>query len=247
MKMPLKILAKDKAEAEVYVYDYIGEYWGEGISAKAFVDEINKLDVATIHLHINSGGGDVFEGAAMYNALLRHKATVVTHIDSLAASAASILAMAGNTIEISGNAFLMIHNPWSIAVGDAADMRHEAELLDTMEATYAKTYAIRSNGKTSSEKFREMMIAETWLNAEQAVETGLADTVTEPLQMAAKLDLSRFGYKNTPKNLLVNKAQPFQIPELDARLVKIDATMKKLSTALAGRRGKTSSYRRDSI
>lgn len=237
-KMPLKILAKNPREAEVYVYDEIGEYWGEGISAKDFVREINALKVDVIHLHINSPGGNVFDGSTMYNALRQHKGRVVVHVDGLAASAASLLAMSGDEIQISGNAFFMIHNPWTIAAGDAAAFRKAAGELDLLSEVYAKTYAGRTGRKSSYEEIVRLMDSETWMNADMALSLGFADSITEPLDIAAKFDFSRYKYKNVPE---ATKEQSVLPPELArrARLASMDMTVTRIQTAPANRQSTT--------
>src|SRR6185369_10879333 len=120
-----RMLAKGKDNAEIYLYGVIGGDWfGEGVTAKQFADDLKKLgNVKTIDLRINSEGGSVFDGKAMYSLLNEHPAKVVTHIDGLAASAASFLAMAGDEIEIAEGAFVMIHNAYTIAMGDARELR----------------------------------------------------------------------------------------------------------------------------
>ena len=129
-------------EAEISIYDSIG---GFGVSANEFIDELKGLgDVETINLRIASGGGSIVEGNTIFNALKRHSAKVVTHVDSLAASMASVIAMAGDEIHMAANALLMIHNPWTMSMGGAEQLRKDADLLDKMEANIRTSYA-RSN------------------------------------------------------------------------------------------------------
>ena len=133
MKTAKWTVKAEAGEAEVWLYDEIGEnWWGEGISAKAFIDELNGLPLAvqTVRVRINSPGGDVFDGFAMYQALLRHRAKIIVEIDALAASAASVVAMGGSEIRMADTSLLMVHDPWSYAMGSAADMRAMADLLD---------------------------------------------------------------------------------------------------------------------
>src|SRR3954469_2359119 len=112
------IVAKSADEADVMIYDIIG--WET--TAKQFVTDLKALDAKTINLRINSPGGDVFEGVAIYTALKEHPAKVITHVDGLAASMASIIMLAGDEVHIAKNAFVMIHNAWSWATGDAAEL-----------------------------------------------------------------------------------------------------------------------------
>src|SRR5690554_2535403 len=131
-------------EAEVWLYDEIGEdWWGDGMSAKAFIEDLMALpsSVETIVVRINSPGGDVFEGFAMYQALLRHRAKIVTAIDALAASAASVVAMAGDEINAATTSMVMVHDPWSIGIGNAEDFRQLADTLDQVTESIVAAYA----------------------------------------------------------------------------------------------------------
>lgn len=192
------IKAKGDKQAEILLYDEIGNGFFGGVGAKEFVKDLTALGaLSEINLRINSPGGSVFEGMAIYNALVRNKAKVNVHVDGLAASIASVIAMAGDEINIAENALMMIHNPWTLAMGDSDELRKNAELLDKLRDSMLALYVKRT---TSDEKaISDMLNAETWLNAEEAKETGFADNITETLEMAAKFDLSRF--KNTPATL----------------------------------------------
>ena len=146
-------------------------------------------DVSTLDIRLCSIGGYVSDGWAIYNALARHPATKVVTVEGLAASMASIIAMVGDTIIMPNNSYLMIHNPYSVAVGDADDMRAAADLLDHMQGVAAQVYADRSGQPL--DVVQNMMDAETYLDAEQAVALGFADQVEQPLKVAASMDLSR--------------------------------------------------------
>lgn len=187
------------SQFEYFIYEDIGT---PGISAKTFELDIKTLRAGAgdiINLRINSGGGSVFDGIGIYNALRRHPSKIIVSIDGLAASAASLIAMAGDTIEISASAYLMIHNPWiGGASGGANDLRKAAEDLDRLTQTFLAAYVARAKGRLSAERCKELMDAETWLNAQEAVSFGLADQVTEPLDMAACVSLTKFGYSNVP-------------------------------------------------
>lgn len=187
------IKAKSDDVAEVWIYDEIGEDWlGEGITAKRFVEEVNALEVPEIALHINSPGGSVFDGQAIYTALKRHSARVTTYIDGIAASIASVVAMAGDTIVMPSNTMLMIHEPWAVALGNSADMRKMADTLDKVGETILNVYAERSD--KPREEIAAAMAAETWLTAADALEYGFADEVTNEMRIAANFDLSRFRH-----------------------------------------------------
>lgn len=196
-------MAGSKA-AEIFLYDEIGGGFFGGISAKQFADDLKDLGkVDTINVRINSPGGDVFEGIAIFNQLKRHPANVIIDIDGLAASIASIVAMAGDQINMAKNAMIMIHEPFAISAGTAADFRRQADLMDTVKGTLVKTYADRT-GMDEGE-LSDLLAAETWMTAEDAKANGFVDTVTEDLQMAARFDLSHF--RNPPKNLARAKPQ----------------------------------------
>lgn len=183
--------------AEVYIYDQIGEDWfGEGVTAKKFVEELNALKVARIDLHLNSPGGSVFDGVAIHNALLRHQATVTTYIDGLAASIASIIALAGERVVMADNALFMIHNPWGVAYGDSEELRKYADTLDKIRDTLVNTYAAKTG--MGRDEIVAALNAETWYTAQEAQAAGFVDEVSAPLQIAASFDLARFGYRHAP-------------------------------------------------
>lgn len=215
-----------KKALEVYIYDAIGDFWGEGISAKRFADDIRAAgQVDLITVRINSPGGLMFDGIAMYNVLDRHPARVEVDVDGMALSAASIVAMAGDEIRIAANAMMMIHNPQSIALGDADAMRHEAEVLDQAKVGLVNTYAARSAG--DAKEISDMMDAETWFTAQEAVDAGLADVVTGELAIAACFDPTR--YRNVPARLkaLANRRSP--TPALDLYTARIAAQARRLN------------------
>lgn len=160
--------------AEVFVYGDIGG-WMDGIGAEEFARELKALKVTDITARINSGGGSVFEGQAIYNSLVNHPARVNVVIDGIAASIASVIAMAGDNISITEGSHIMVHKPWSMAVGDANSMRKEAEVLDSLESGIIDIYAART-GK-SREKLEKWVSEETWFKGAAAVDAGFADNV----------------------------------------------------------------------
>lgn len=178
--------------AEIYVYDEIS-YWG--VTANDFVRDLQGIDRDRIVLHINSPGGDVFDGIAIYNSLRQHKAHITTQVDGLAASIASIIAMAGDEIIMGQYSQMMIHNALGAVYGNAADMRELADLLDKTSNTLAQVYADRSG--TPIEGWLALMDAETWFTGDEAVEAGLASRVMEnTARVENKFDLSMFKFKN---------------------------------------------------
>jgi len=182
--------------AEISIYDEIGAY---GVSAKAFLADLGKLpDKAPLTLRLNSPGGSVFDAVAIYNALQRHTGNVTVSIDGIAASAASYIAMAGDEIIMPENAFLMIHDPSGMVMGTAADMRDMAEALDKIGGSLLRGYAAKS-GKAEKD-IAKLMAKETWLDAAEALEMGFADTMAEPVKIAASFNVSRF--QNTPPEIV---------------------------------------------
>lgn len=181
-------------KATVHIYDAIGGWFG--VDAQQMVSEINALDVDDIEVHINSPGGSAFDGIAIRNTLRQHEAKVTTVVDGLAASAASIIALAGDTVVMSGGSQMMIHDASGICMGNASDMRDVAVVLDKISNSLAEMYAAKAGGTT--EDWRETMRAETWYTASEAVAAGLADRVDvdEPADedATARFDLTFFAY-----------------------------------------------------
>jgi ATP-dependent protease ClpP protease subunit len=167
-----RISNADAPAAQVHVYDAIG---GFGLGAAQFVQDLAGITSKSIDLHINSPGGDVFDAIAMHAALVNHPATVNTYVDGVAASAASFLAMAGDTIGIEKPAKMMIHDASGLTLGNEADHRQMADLLGQISDTIAGMYADRAGGTVAD--WRDAMRAETWYSAPQAVAAGLADRV----------------------------------------------------------------------
>jgi ATP-dependent protease ClpP protease subunit len=170
---------KASASSDVYIYDEIG-YWG--VTAQDFVDDLKSVKSKAITVHINSPGGEVWDGLAIYDALKNHPADVTVRITALAASAASFIAMAGDKVIIGNNAQMMIHDAMAVAVGNPSDMRSMAELLDRQSDNIADIYARRAGG--TADEWRTRMSANgadgTWYFGQEAVDIGLADEVTDP-------------------------------------------------------------------
>lgn len=176
--------------ASVHIYDEIGYF---GVTAQDFVRDLQAIDADRLELHISSPGGDVFDGIAIMNALKQHKAEVTVVVDSLAASIASVIAMAGDRVLMAKNATLMIHEASGLSIGNADDMRQMADLLDKVSANIASIYADRAGG--DAEEWRTRMRAETWYSAEEAVKAGLADELLGADKPAENTwDLSIFNY-----------------------------------------------------
>ena len=167
-------------ETTVTLYDEIGAF---GAGSKEFLADLGKLAGQHIHLRINSPGGSVIEGTAIYNALRRHEGGLTVHIDAMAASMASVIAMAGSPVFMADNALLMIHNPWTVSMGESKDLRKEADLLDKLKVNLRNAY-VRKTG-INAEEIGAMMDAETWLDAVEAVALGFADAIEEGVAAAA--------------------------------------------------------------
>tara|TARA_R110002153_G_scaffold45240_1_gene127604 strand:+ start:663 stop:1397 length:735 start_codon:yes stop_codon:yes gene_type:complete len=197
--------------ADVFIYDVVGDSW-TGNDALTVVKDINALDVENINLRINSPGGSVFDGMAIFNALLNHKAKVTTHIDGVAASIASVIALAGDDIVMSENAMFMIHNPWTLTAGSSAELRKEADVLDQVKETILNTYASRTGGERDD--LSVAMDEETWYTASEALKAGFITKVDKASKIAACADettLSALGITKTPSNLLA-QSEPDQLP-----------------------------------
>ena len=199
--MPANIRFINKGKTgEIWLYDQVGEGWFGGMSAKTFVAEMNKLGkVDVINLHINSPGGSVFDGVAIYNSLKSHPARIEVDVDSVAASIASLIAMSGDEIRMAANSMMMIHDPMGVAVGSADDMRKTADLLDQVKGVIASTYAKRT-GKKESE-VAALMTEETWMTAAEAQDMGFADAVTAEQRIAACAGFDFSNFKRTPAQL----------------------------------------------
>ncbi len=177
-KAQLTVAAPVNGVATIRLYDVIDSYGGFwGISAMEVAEALAGLgaDVTEIRLHINSPGGEIFEGVAIKNVLRAHHAKVVAVVDGLAASAASFIAVSMDETVMGPNTQLMIHDGWGWCIGPAADMRKTADLLDHLSDNIAAMYAAKAGGST--EDWRAAMLEETWYSAEEAVEAGLADRV----------------------------------------------------------------------
>ena len=197
IKAAAKAADSEPTIAEVYIYGNIGDRWNEdGVIASDLVRDLAALEADQITLRINSYGGSVPDGLAIYNALKRHKATVAVHIDGVAISCASYIAMAGDTITMAKNAQMMIHAPWSFAGGNAVELREQADILDRYAKAMASAYADKS-GKTYEDALAILTDGKDhWFLADEALAEGFADAVGDEIAVAASLassfDLSRF-------------------------------------------------------
>jgi len=207
---------KDPKKAELLLYGVIENYswWGDEVTPKQFKNDLDELgDIDELNVYINSEGGDVFAAQAIYSMIKRHEATVNVYIDGLAASAASVIAMAGDNVYMPANAMMMIHNPWTVALGNSDEFRKIADDLDKIRESIVATYEAKTGLETK--KIEKFMDKETWFTAEEAFEYGFADEIEQEKKVAASLkggiltlngqviNLSR--YKNPPKMIVLKE------------------------------------------
>jgi len=211
---------KDDAPAEVSIYEEIG-LWG--VTAKEFIFDLNRAKGRDLNLTIHTPGGEVIDGLAIYNALRKHDGKVNVTIDAYAASMGSVIALAGDSVRIVDNGFVFVHNPLTLAVGNAAEMEKISEDLRKFEQNLVNIYVERTGLKEDS--VRELMDAETWLTAEEAVEKGFADEIIKATKAAASLrkefqgSIARTLEKNRPLPMASNgpkqkpKTERIKMPE----------------------------------
>lgn len=205
--------AADAGTADVWIYDEIAFY---AVSAQKFVQDLAKITAPRITLHLNTPGGDVFDAIAIYNALRSHPAVVTTRVEGIAASAGSLIAMAGERILMAPHATIMIHDAWGATIGNAADHRKQADVLDKISDEIASVYAERAG--ESIRAWRDRMLEETWLSDQEAVDIGLADEIDRGAEPAKnRFDLSVF--KHPPADL-ASAEQSTEKPTLSKRSVE---------------------------
>jgi ATP-dependent protease ClpP protease subunit len=215
-------------KATLYLYDVIDSWGGAwGISATEFNTALNSLgnDVNEIELHVNSPGGEVYEGIAILNSLRNHPARIVAHVDGLAASAASFIAAGADELIMGGNSQLMIHDAWGICIGAAADMHELGDRLDKISDNIASIYQAKAGGDLPG--WRSAMLAESWYDADEAVNIGLADSTNTPEEGTGDepansvdpiaFDLSVFKYEGRDKAPAPNSTQVQPEPEPNRR------------------------------
>lgn len=228
--------AADPGTVDLYIYGDVEsdgyDWWTEQViesetSANHFRDELAKYsDLSQINLYINSYGGSVFEGTAIYNQLRRHPAKKTVYIDGFACSVASVIAMAGDEVVMPRNAMMMIHNAWMCACGNAAELRKAADDLDAINKGNRQAYLQKAGDKLSEDELVSMLDAETWLTAEDCIRLGLADRYAEKdadMSNAAKIlqkaNLSMEQRINVQKSLsaqlreLVKPPAPYESPK----------------------------------
>ena len=176
-----------KGVVDVYIFDEIGM---GGVNAQGFIEEIKSFKDSPMNLHINCVGGDVFDGMAIYNIIKKRTSKTTVYIEGIAASMGSVIALAADTVVMAENSLFMIHNAWGGAMGEAKEMKKTARLLDKISGEIADIYVKKT--KLPYDKVKEMMDEETWLNAEEALELGFIDSISDAIKVAAKYDVSKF-------------------------------------------------------
>jgi ATP-dependent Clp endopeptidase proteolytic subunit ClpP len=204
---------KDDEEAEISIFEEIGgSFGGGGVTVQSFKKDFDAIrSKKRIRLLLNSPGGDVFDGMAIYNILAGEREKLEVHVLGMAASMASIIALAGRELVMGRGSYLMIHNPSGLCIGDAAEMQKMADILGKIENQMAKIYAGESN--LSREEALAAMAVETWYTADEAMKAGFADSVVDYGDVAARaFDLGKFGYARVPQamrdRLSTQQAEP---------------------------------------
>ncbi|HDZ8650462.1 TPA: Clp protease ClpP [Staphylococcus aureus] len=195
---------KSDSKGEIYIYgDIVTDKWFENdVTATDFKNKLDELgNVNEIDVHINSAGGSVFEGHAIYNMLRTHPAKINIYVDALAASIASVIAMSGDAIFMHKNSFLMIHNSWVMTVGNAEDLRKTADLLEKIDTISNSAYLDKAKDLDQGQ-LKQMLDAETWLTAEEALDLGLVDEVLGANEIAASISKEQYKrFNNVPEDL----------------------------------------------
>ena len=190
-----RIEAKDEDDnAEIIIYDVVGWPYNDAFD---LIRNLGTIKAKNISVRINSPGGDVFDGVAIFNALKEHPAHVTTKIEGLAASIASIIALAGDEVQAHKNAMYMVHDPWVLAAGNQYDLREIADILGKIGGNMLDIYYDKSN--IGKRELKQMMKDETWFTAAEAKDRGLIDTILDTGAAKAKFDLSI--YANVPDEL----------------------------------------------
>lgn len=200
--------AKPDEAASLSIFDEIG-FWG--VQAKDFVRDLAGIEAKTINVEINSPGGDVFAGLAIYNALKGSGKEIVTKVMGVAASAASVIYMAGDKRVAPKNTFLMVHNPWSMAVGNAEELRETADTLDKIGSSLRGIYTAGTG--LSDDEVAEMLATDTWLTADEALEKGFVTEVVDEVKAKARFDMARADLPEAVKAMFAAGAEPEPEPE----------------------------------
>lgn len=226
LKKPMKMMNlkvdNENRSAEMILYGDIGDSFWEDISSKRMVNDLDNLDVDNITLNINSNGGGTTAAIAIANALKRHKAKVTANIDGIAASAATIITSAADIVKMPKNALFMIHNPWTIAVGEEKDFEKMAETLSKVKNSIVETYIDKTG--LEKEKLSELMDKESWFSATEAKEYGFVDEIVDNVDVETvnnkvlangmvfnMANFKNFKIENKPSKILNNNKNEEEI------------------------------------
>ena len=202
-------------------------WFGDEVTPQLFKEELNRSS-GDIKLWINSPGGDVFAASQIYNMLMEYKGDVHVQIDSLAASAASVIAMAGTTVSMSPVAMMMIHNPWTIAQGEAKDMEKVIEMLGEIKESIINAYELRTG--LSRTKLSHLMDLESWFNAKKAIELGFADKILFDKQEEHGMETESYSFSRTAaqQDLLVKMQAKLEVQQ-PKKTIPINQLEKRLN------------------
>lgn len=213
-----QVKKQNERKGEIFIYgDIVSDKWfDDDVTATDFKKSLDELgDLSEIDVHINSSGGNVFAGHAIYNMLKMHSAKINIYIDALAASIASVIAMSGDTIFMHKNSFLMIHNSWIMAVGNAKELRETADLLDKTDKASNHAYLDKAKNLTE-EELQQMLDEETWLTADEALKYGFIDVILDANEMAASISKTSLKhFQKTPKVIEKDIDKITKISDLD--------------------------------
>ncbi|EPE2437774.1 head maturation protease, ClpP-related [Enterococcus faecium] len=225
-------------EADVFIFGEIVSFkWDDtDTTAASFQKDLKELgEVSQINLHINSPGGSVFEGIAIGNMLRQHKARVVAYVDALAASIASVIVASCDEVIMPENSMLMIHNPWTISMGNAKELRKQADDLDKIAESSVVTYLAKAGEKLTEEKIKQIMDEETWMSAQEAYNYGLCDVVESANQVAASISQKLFEtYQKVPEKLLDSRQEDSRDQEKIEKIVEHAKQNKALIGTILG-------------
>lgn len=238
----IKATANSDDTGEIYIYGDIVSYkWDDAdVTAADFAKDLNALgDIKTLNIYINSYGGSVFQGQAVYSILKRHSAEKNVYVDGIAASIASLIATAGDNIYMPENAMMMIHNPWGFAMGNAQEMRQMADSLDKIRKAMIPAYLNKTGEKLTEDKLVELLDAESWLTAQECYDYGLCDKLLEEKKIAASVSTEMLEkYKNVPDALkgqnLDGAADKLSEEERTKMIQELKASIKKREKILGG-------------
>lgn len=223
---------------EVFIYgDIVSWKWDDtDVTAADFKKDLDALgDIKTLNVYINSYGGSVFQGQAIYSILQRHSAEKHVYVDGIAASIASLIAMAGDKIYMPANAMMMIHNPIARCVGNAQDMRKTADELDKIREAMLPAYLDKAGDKLTEDKLIELLDAETWLTAQDCLAYGLCNEVLEDKQVAACADTQMLEtFKNVPEALKATSKNKEDEEARQSIIAKSRETLSQINNILGG-------------